>query len=283
MSHKLHQLYFPLTVPHPERVRQWQLEQGYREVMCQPDDGFCVVRYLLKAPKPAAIGRRVAFLSDFHYRGTPKEQARLRALRQRLRQLRVDYLCLGGDLIADGIDLKWLPDLLGCFADAAPAVVMIPGNWEQGKIWLPPGYWQRQCEPFSIDFLNNRTFRDETFAIHGCEDYTNGTPRLPEHFDAERTNLLLIHRPDALIALDSGNALHALPLALCGHTHGGQIRLPGIGPLYASSRYGCKLAYGLFRKLDGNTRMIVSSGIGELSFPLRFRCRRELVLVEFTE
>jgi predicted MPP superfamily phosphohydrolase len=60
---------------------------------------------------------------------------------------------------------------------------------------------------------------------------------------------------------------------LAGHTHGGQIRFPGIGAILAPSRYGVRYAAGTFHLPP--VVMHVSRGISGLQ-PLRFNCLPEL-------
>lgn len=66
-------------------------------------------------------------------------------------------------------------------------------------------------------------------------------------------------------------------LLLCGHTHGGQIRLPMIGPIIAPSRYGGRYASGVFSK--GETLMHVSRGISGVH-PYRWGCMPEASILE---
>lgn len=87
--------------------------------------------------------------------------------------------------------------------------------------------------------------------------------------------ILLSHRPeyfDAYVAAE-------IDLALCGHAHGGQFRLPLVGGLVAPNQ-------GFFPKYDAGvyteqgTTMIVSRGVGNSILPVRFNNRPELVSVE---
>jgi hypothetical protein len=84
------------------------------------------------------------------------------------------------------------------------------------------------------------------------------------------------HSPDyALGEIDAD-------LLLAGHTHGGQVRLPGIGPLLTLSRIPRSWAAGRTELPEGRT-LVVSRGIGMERGPaprLRFLCRPELVFVE---
>lgn len=68
-------------------------------------------------------------------------------------------------------------------------------------------------------------------------------------------------------------------LTLAGHTHGGQVRIPLIGPIFTASKYGDKYAKGYIEK--NGQRMIVSTGIGASIIPIRFNCSPEIVIIEF--
>jgi predicted MPP superfamily phosphohydrolase len=71
-------------------------------------------------------------------------------------------------------------------------------------------------------------------------------------------------------------------LLVAGHCHGGQVRLPGIGPLITHSRVPRSWSAGV-TNLSGGKKLIVSRGVGmERGFapPLRFLCRPELVIIE---
>jgi uncharacterized protein len=92
---------------------------------------------------------------------------------------------------------------------------------------------------------------------------------------AEGLHLVLAHAPDY--------ALGEVPadLLLAGHTHGGQVRLPGIGPILTLSQVPRAWAAGTTR-LDDRRTLVVARGIGMERGPaprLRFACRPELVFV----
>ncbi|MBI3909693.1 MAG: metallophosphoesterase [Armatimonadetes bacterium] len=85
--------------------------------------------------------------------------------------------------------------------------------------------------------------------------------------------VLLAHAPDVFpLVVEAG-----VDLALAGHTHGGQICLPGIGPLRVPVRMGRRYVAGLFRM--GATQMYVSRGIGVVGLPMRFLCRPEVAVL----
>ncbi len=69
--------------------------------------------------------------------------------------------------------------------------------------------------------------------------------------------ILLYHTPD--LAIEA--AQEHVDLYLCGHTHGGQIRLPAVGALFASSRFGRRLDRGLHRLANGGA-IYTTPGVG---------------------
>lgn len=93
-------------------------------------------------------------------------------------------------------------------------------------------------------------------------------------YNKENYSILLSHRP-CLIDIYKKEKLD---LVLTGHAHGGQIRLPLIGGLYAPNQGILpKYTSGIINK--DNTSMIVSRGIGNSTFPLRVNNRPELVTI----
>jgi predicted MPP superfamily phosphohydrolase len=85
--------------------------------------------------------------------------------------------------------------------------------------------------------------------------------------------LLLSHNPDFVELIRD----HRVGLVLSGHTHGGQIVVPGYGAPVVPSRYGQKYLYGL---VDGPTcPVLVTRGVGTVTPPVRFLCRPEVVLI----
>ena len=87
--------------------------------------------------------------------------------------------------------------------------------------------------------------------------------------------ILLSHRPEFLNVYAKEN----INLVLSGHAHGGQIRIPFIGPLFAPGQgLFPKYTSGIYKK--DNTNMIVSRGIGNSLFPFRINDKPELVIIE---
>ncbi|MBN1481314.1 metallophosphoesterase [candidate division KSB1 bacterium] len=93
--------------------------------------------------------------------------------------------------------------------------------------------------------------------------------------DSEFT-VLLAHTPDVIAWADSAK----IDLQLSGHTHGGQIQLPLLGPLVTGTDLGRKYAQGLF-SFD-HTTLFVTRGIGTILLPIRLFCRPEIVVIDLT-
>ena len=266
----------------PERLKNWRRVVGYSErdrLYCGAAD---LVVYRLPSPHPAAAGKKIAFLSDFHYNGGPGQDAVVLCLRKYLFDIKPDILLFGGDVCSDSDSLHLIPDLLRQLSSVVPNAIAVPGNWERGKSWIPAERWKELFSQggFEIAFNEFRTRGD--IQLFCADDPACGNPVFPGNWDRSKLNILLAHRPDTVIALDSPK-IPPPHLALCGHTHGGQIRIPFFGPFFTASIYGCTLDYGLFEHQQTHSRMIISGGLGHMSFPLRINCRKEIVLIEFSE
>ena len=214
---KIRPIYYPLTVPHPERLRKWSCKIDYRSAEVIAAGEVSATRYRLPAPAPGAAGKRLAFVSDFHYRGHPKDRKLADLAVERIRAFSPDFLCFGGDLTSDAAELDTQPELLEKFRDCAPVRFAVPGNWERGKSWLPVSFWEELYAEAGIRFLCNAGAEADCFYFHGADDLAGGDPRLPESWPEERAPILLAHRPDTVIALDTCHALDPIALILCPH------------------------------------------------------------------
>lgn len=96
---------------------------------------------------------------------------------------------------------------------------------------------------------------------------------LLERVPLEEPRVLLVHNPDFTEMLPQGR----VDLALCGHTHGGQVCLPFMGPPAVPSCFGQKYASGLVQGPDAF--VYVNRGIGLIEPPVRLNCRPEVTLL----
>ena len=86
--------------------------------------------------------------------------------------------------------------------------------------------------------------------------------------------ILLSHDPDVFPRVPARVAV-----TLSGHTHGGQINVPGL-PLRLPSRYGQRYAHGLIE--EGGRHLLVTSGTGTSGIPVRLRRPPEVVILRLT-
>ena len=93
--------------------------------------------------------------------------------------------------------------------------------------------------------------------------------------DKQLFTMLLSHRPEQFEAYVEKE----MDLVFTGHAHGGQIRVPFVGGLFAPGQ-GTLPTYtaGMFEKNE--TKMVISRGLGNSEFPLRIFNLPEIILVE---
>ena len=105
---------------------------------------------------------------------------------------------------------------------------------------------------------------------YGCDDLPGALQGVPK----EMFKVLLVHTPELVTDAEA----HGIDLYLCGHTHGGQICLPWIGPVISAANSPRRYIRGAWRhkRMQGYT----SAGVGVSVVPVRFFCPPEIVLIE---
>ena len=105
--------------------------------------------------------------------------------------------------------------------------------------------------------------------VTGNDDLEQALARVPE----KAVRVVLSHTPDLIESAAAAD----VDLMLAGHTHGGQVVLPFIGPPVVPSKYGAKYAWGLFDYRG--TRMVVTRGLGMIQPLVRFNCPPEIAIL----
>jgi len=161
---------------------------------------------------------------------------------------------------------------------SAHGVFAVLGNHDH---WEGADETRRELERAGVVELTNcsTTIAKGTgrLAVGGVDDLWEGRQEPERAFagvDARTPRLLLSHNPDYAEALPEGVRVD---LMLSGHTHGGQVWLPGIGAPLLPSRYGQKYRAGL---VEGpRCPVYVTRGLGTITPPVRFLCRPELTVL----
>lgn len=220
---------------------------------------------------------RITFASDFHA-GPTTHPRHLAAACDAIAATRPDLLLLGGDFVQEAaVDVGDLAFRLGAIP-APLGKLAVLGNHDvtSGRA----GVAQRLTLA-GITVLRNTPRHLSISAadawVCGLDDWDEGHPDAVRALEGTSgVRIVLMHSPETLLALEG----HRFDLALCGHTHGGQVALPGGLPLTMPGGWlNRRFAHGRHDLNDGGT-LIVSRGIGFSRWPVRLFARPEIHLVE---
>lgn len=234
----------------------------------------------------AMSGCTIVHISDFHNTLFGENHQKLV---DKIRITTPDLIAVTGDLLDSRttkmeVAISFIEELV----KVAP-VYYVSGNHES-RI---PEYeaFERNLRQLNVTVLNNERIEVkvgmDSFQLHGVKDPAFGRKErgISErevmadqlnkmNYSANKYTVLLSHRPE-LIDL---YAEYPIDLILSGHAHGGQIRLPFVGGLLAPNQGFFPLyTSGLY--LNKQTSLIVSRGIGNSAFPLRFNNPPEVVVI----
>ena len=219
---------------------------------------------------PSALsGFRVGFLTDFHRSDTVSHEMVDRAVRLIMAEA-PDLIVLGGDYVTWG-DRRFVApvaDALGPLS-APHGVFAILGNHDDDRD-MPAAL---AAKGFSVlrDARTRLAIRGETIDLAGIRFWTSRLADVAYVLrGASPTVFLLAHTPKRLVEA----ATLAVPLVLSGHTHGGQIVLPGIGAVAARE---FPVVAGVGRR--ESTAIFVSRGVGTVYVPVRLNCPPEVALL----
>jgi predicted MPP superfamily phosphohydrolase len=272
------------------------IEPGYR---------LNVTRYRVAPPQwSPGLHLTVAVIADVHAGGPLMPAERIRAIAERTNRLQPDLVVLLGDFTASHrfrtrpvAPEEWAGAL--SILRAPLGVHAILGNhdwWDDlaaQRTGRGPVLGRRMLEGFGIPVYENDAVRlekgghpfwlaglgDQLAFVRGRRKRTwrrfEGVDDLPGTLGKVTDDapvILLAHEPDIFPQVPERVAL-----TLCGHTHGGQVRLFGYSPR-VPSRYGNRFAYGHI--VEGNRNLIVSGGLGCSILPVRIGVPPEIVMVD---
>lgn len=231
-------------------------------------------------------GYRIAHVSDLHNAEMGEGNEKLLDM---LRDAKPDMIAITGDLIDSrhtnfAVAWKFIEEAV----KIAPCYY-VTGNHESRV----DAYWElkEDMEAVGVVVLEDARIQltqgNDTIMLLGVNDPSfdrKEVIRLEEdiinekmielHANKKGYTVLLIHRPE----LFDIYVKYDVELALSGHMHGGQFRLPFVGGLASGDGLFPEYDAGLYTKDD--TTMIVSRGIGNSLFPFRFNNPPELLLIE---
>jgi len=230
-------------------------------------------RVVLRLPQlPPALDRlRIGQISDTHL-GMPHTADNLAWAIEQMRREQPALIALTGDLVGLRRSIPDLPMLLGQLR-APLGVYAVPGNHD---------YWEGLADIHAalsladIPLLLNQNRRlgwnGADLWVVGIDDLWDGRPDFDAALDGVPPGafkILLAHSPDV-----ADNAVaHGFALQISGHTHGGHLRLPLLGP-FARPRFGVRYVMGQYQ--IGDMTLYVSRGLGGVA--LRLLCRPEATI-----
>lgn len=247
-------------------------------------------------------GLRILHVSDTHF---PANGASLERFAELIAEVEYDIVFASGDYVetAAGWDsaveaFSLLHAPFGVYASLGAHDYLSPIStvveWSDAarsrafggrRRLVDPAPFVERLEDLGVRVLRNEWTQaeigGEVVRIGGAGDDSIGMARLDQALPPEDgadapdgLTVLLTHSPDALLRLQ-----HPPPLSFCGHTHGGQIRIPGYGaPVRHSHLVDRRQTAGVFH--HNGAQVVVSQGFGTAIVPLRFLCPPEVGLVK---
>lgn len=231
-------------------------------------------------------GFRIAHVSDLHNAQFGQGNEKLLKM---LREVSPDIIAVTGDLVdSRRTDIAVALEFMEAAMEIAPCYY-VTGNHE-ARI---SGYndMKRVLQELGVTVMENKRVdlerNGQSLALLGIDDpnfahdgrygdnWVVTSARIGELWqEGDPFAVLLSHRPELFDTyVDSG-----VDLVLSGHAHGGQFRIPFVGGLYAPGQ-GFFPQYDAGVYTEAGTTMIVSRGLGNSAFPLRFNNRPDLILI----
>ena len=252
--------------------------------LLEPNRPRIVRREIALRRWPARLdGFTVALLSDFHY--DPHFSVHpLRSAIGMVNGLRPDLIVLAGDFVS----MPLLGNAAAAASAAEPCAQLLRQMQAPHGLWAVMGNHDVYTDAdrvtsvlraAGIHVLSNQSLPIERdgarFWLGGVDDVLGKTADLDatlNHVPADEAAVLLAHEPDYADHV----ARYPVDLQLSGHSHGGQVRLPLLPPLYLPD-LARKYIWGLY-KIGGLT-LYTNRGLGTVGVPVRWNCPPEITLL----
>ncbi|HJZ59757.1 MAG TPA: metallophosphoesterase, partial [Gemmataceae bacterium] len=225
---------------------------------------------------PEWDGLSILLLSDLHLHGTPSRVYFDRVTDEiASRWPTPDLVCLAGDYVDTDTHHEWLGPLLGRL-EAREAKLAILGNHDEHH---HPEQLREVVAAAGYTVLGNG-WQEVTIRGVRCVAVGHEGPWFtpPPELTAASPGLFrlcLSHSPDNFY----WGQRNCIDLMLCGHVHGGQVRIPVVGSIFVPSVYGRRFDQGVFE--ENGTVMVANRGLSGKE-PLRFRCHPQVLRITLT-
>lgn len=218
---------------------------------------------------PALHGLRIGFLTDLHRSHSVSHQMAMAAV-ELLMAERPDVIMLGGDYVTWG-DRRFVGAAAEALAPltAPHGVFAVLGNHDDDRD-MPAALTARGITLLK-DARTRLQINGVPLDIAGVRFWTRRAADIARIVKGAAADLILLaHTPSRLLEA----AALSIPLVLSGHTHGGQIVLPGLGAVAARE---FPVIEGTARR--GATTIFVSRGVGTVYIPVRVNCPPEVAVL----
>ncbi len=259
------------------RPARWAARTSYA-LHLQSGRPIAVDRKEVRVSRPNRPPLRIAFASDFHAGATTDGRV-LRAACEAINALEPDVVLLGGDFVS--VRANDIHELALLLADlrAPLGVFGVFGNHDiRGNVPVIADALRNA----GVQLLVNETVTlpppHDDVTIIGLDDPIIGAPS-GELLDDVTTGVrvLLMHAPDGMLSAGDRH----FDLALCGHTHGGQIAMPGgTAPYLPHGELSRTYPVGVYHLGPVKNRtLLVTRGVGCSTIPVRVCCDAEVHLI----
>jgi predicted MPP superfamily phosphohydrolase len=237
---------------------------------------------------------KVVQISDLHIHRIGRRE---RKLISTMRDINPDLIFITGDFIDNKRGIKPLQELVDKMANPETLIIGILGNSdhecgeggvnlllkrlrESGVKMLVNETLKLNVTMHHYPHLKNHKNPDNYIYVVGLDDnytWNDNFFKAMNNVPLESPIVLLAHAPHIVEKVNTSG----IDLVLSGHTHGGQIVVPFLGPIYLNSHCTARKRFTSGLYLDEGTKLYVNRGIGTTVLPIRLFCKPEITLFQF--
>jgi predicted MPP superfamily phosphohydrolase len=266
---------------------QWNRIAGYsdRKIIDSSYQYLTFVEYTINTSKFHDLkNKTLLFFSDLHYGSAKVDISKIKKI---LLNVNPDWIVFGGDLITYACyqedAFSFLKEVFADFSNTPKIAVY--GNWDRRRNkWYPDSIWIDEYKKAGFNLIINDNIQFDSINFYGLDEPKLGSPMLKtEKLCKDKLNCIISHSVEPVI-----DSIHDIQnsynkIYLCGHSHGGQIRIPVFGAMVTSTKYWKLFEYGHYHSQIHDANLIMTSGIGTTRLPFRLFCDPEVVIIKFTD